>query len=378
MYTVLDYGDMALDPTRSDAYTRALARAVQPGSIVADLGSGTGLFALLAARAGAARVYAIDVNPAVWLAQDLAAENGLGDRIVVHEASSLDVTLPERVDVIVSDLRGSIPLHGDHLSVLHDAKSRFLTPHGKLLPVRDRLMVGLVESPAFWQRLSHAWVGFEDRGLSAVTARAAALNAAYSDSDGPLHANNLLTHGEPWLDLEYGEPPATSYERAVALPVRRGGVAHALAVWFEATILDDIGYDNAPGTLSVYARRVLPLAEPTPVVAGDRAEVTLRASAHGDRWAWDTTIESETGAAKATFRQSTFLGMPASPASLLRRSSAFCPELSPRGKRAARVLEMMDGSKAVAEILAALRADESTTMIDDVEAVRDLVSRYAR
>lgn len=378
MYSVLDYGLMAAEPVRIDAYARAIARAVEPGSIVADLGSGTGLFALLAARAGAARVYAIDVNPAVWLAQELAAENGLADRIIVHEASSLDLTLPERVDVIVSDMRGSFPLHHDHLAALHDASVRFLAPGGKLLPVKDRLMAGMVESTDLWTQLSAGWNAFERHGLSASSARTATLEATYSDFSTPLRANHLLTPGEPWLTLSYGESAPPSLDGSVHLRVKRGGVAHAIAIWFEATILDDIGYDTAPGVSSVYARRVLPLAEPTTVGPGDQVELTIRAGARGERWAWDTTIVSSAGDVKARLRQSTFLGMPTSPASLLRRSSAFRPELTPRGARAARALALMDGSRSVAEIAGAAEGADEAAKLEALEQVRDLVSRYAR
>lgn len=379
MYSVLDYGLMATDPVRMDAYARAIARTVKPGAIVADLGAGTGIFSLLAARAGAARVHAIDINPAVWVAQDLAAENGLADRIVVHEASSLDVTLPEPVDVIVSDMRGSFPLHHDHVAALHDAATRLLKPGGTLLPTRDRFMAGLVESDGLWSHLERGWTVFERRGLSASSARSATLNSAYSDFDRPLLANHLLTPGEPWLTVSYGASPPASTEGTVSLGVKRGGVAHAIAIWFEATILDDIGYDNAPGVSSAYARRVLPLTEPTTVDAGDRIELTIRADVRGDRWAWDTTIASASGTVKQRLRQSTFLGMPTSPASILRRSSAFRPELSSKGQRATRALGLMDGSTSVADIAATLDGVKpGSAKLESVEEIRDLVSRYGR
>src|SRR3954447_1597404 len=119
MYSVLDYGRMAGDRVRMGAYSRAIARVVKSGDVVLDIGAGTGIFSLLAARAGARRVHAVDVNPAVWLLGDLAAENGLSDRIQIHQCSSIGLELPEPVDVVVSDLRGSFPLHGTHLECLH-------------------------------------------------------------------------------------------------------------------------------------------------------------------------------------------------------------------------------------------------------------------
>lgn len=384
MYSVLDYGHMAAEPMRMDAYARAIARAVEPGSIVADLGSGTGMLTLLAARAGAKRVHAVDVNPAVWLAGEIAAENGLADRIVVHEGSSLDLMLPERVDVVVSDMRGSFPLHHDHLAAMHDAATRLLAPGGKLIPVRDQLMAGLVESSELWTYLSAGWTAFERLGISAKSARVATLNAAYTDFTTPLYANDLLTSSGTWLTLMYGQPAPLSLDGSVHVPVTRGGVAHAIAVWFQATILDDIGFDTGPGVSSAYARRVLPLAEPIAVEVGDVVEMTIRASTRGDRWAWDTAVTAPSGNVKCSLRQSTFLGMPTSPASLLRRSSAFQPSLSPRGERAARILALMDGTRTIAEIAAgaagAVTDGQPSTAgaAADLEQVRELVSLYAR
>ena len=72
MYTVHDFARMAADGARMNAFAQAIARAVKPGSVVVDLGAGTGIFSLLAAKAGAKRVHAIDPNPAIFLLPELA------------------------------------------------------------------------------------------------------------------------------------------------------------------------------------------------------------------------------------------------------------------------------------------------------------------
>src|SRR5262245_24614743 len=76
------------DATRMDAYERAIRRLVRPGDVVLDLGAGTGILSLLAARCGAARVHAVESMPIARLARDLARHNGFADRIVVHEADA--------------------------------------------------------------------------------------------------------------------------------------------------------------------------------------------------------------------------------------------------------------------------------------------------
>src|SRR5471032_1272785 len=84
------------DRARVDAFARAIASVVRPGDVVVDLGCGTGILGLLACRAGAARVYAIDSGSMLDVARRLARANGFADRIVHVPGHSTRVTLPER------------------------------------------------------------------------------------------------------------------------------------------------------------------------------------------------------------------------------------------------------------------------------------------
>lgn len=374
MYSVLSYGAMAIDSVRMDAYSRAIARAVRPGSVVVDLGCGTGFMSLLALRAGARRVHAIEMDPAVWLARDLARANGYGEQLVVHHESSFDVVLEEPADVIVADLRGSMPLFGRNLAAMEDAKRRLLAPGGVLMPVRDRLFVALAETEGHRRDLERGWAAFERNGFDATAARSATLNNLYTDADRPIQANHLLSGRGQWGEIRYGEPFSRAVSATVDLPVTRGGTAHSLVLWFEATLFEDIEYSNAPGNVLVYNRAILPLLDPVRVAVGDSARVTLRTDVGGDQWAWDTEIA---GTPRA--RQSTFLGIPASPESLLRDSIAATPSRSSSGDRAARILELMDGKRSVGEITATLTAAEPTVRAETIaDEVKSCTRSYAR
>ena len=114
-YSPLDYASMLGDRGRMDAYSAALKQAIRPDSVVLDLGTGTGYFAVLACFLGARHVYAIEPNPAIALGKKLAAHNGVQDRITWYEKYSTDVQLPEKADVIVSDLRGLLPKRRQHI-----------------------------------------------------------------------------------------------------------------------------------------------------------------------------------------------------------------------------------------------------------------------
>ena len=88
MYDVVAYGEMMADAGRTSAYARALEARIAPGSVVMDIGTGAGLFALLGCRAGAARVYAVEFDDVIQLAREAAAANGFADRIQFVHATT--------------------------------------------------------------------------------------------------------------------------------------------------------------------------------------------------------------------------------------------------------------------------------------------------
>src|SRR5215469_811240 len=140
LYSLDQFASMFADRVRMDAYAKVIATAVRPDDTVVDLGCGVGIFALMACRAGARRVYAIDLNGVVEFGRHLAAVNGFGDRIQFLCGDSRQIHLPERADVIISDLRGVLPLFSSAIGTLEDARIRFLAEGGRLLPQKDTLV----------------------------------------------------------------------------------------------------------------------------------------------------------------------------------------------------------------------------------------------
>ncbi len=110
-YTIASYGSMIADDIRMNAYVRALEQTVWPGSVVLELGTGTGMMALVASRLGAAQVIAVEVDDVIEVARQTASANGMADRITFVQAKSTELSLPQPADVLVSDLRGVLPFH---------------------------------------------------------------------------------------------------------------------------------------------------------------------------------------------------------------------------------------------------------------------------
>src|SRR6185369_8335569 len=120
-------------------------RAVEPGCVVVDVGTGTGVLAMHAAKLGARKVYAIDTNPCIHLAREVAKRNGFEHAIEFIHKSVFDVELPEKADVLVSDCRGAFALSGRNPELVYRARDRFLAPNGTVISLRDELFVSVIE-----------------------------------------------------------------------------------------------------------------------------------------------------------------------------------------------------------------------------------------
>src|SRR6476469_389366 len=109
---------------------------------------------MFAARAGAARVYAVEQTTIAVLAQQLAAANGFDEIIKVIQGDILEIESPERVDVIVSEWLGGFGIDEGMLAPVIAARDRWLKPGGVMIPrkvtawaalVHDRYLAEMVE-----------------------------------------------------------------------------------------------------------------------------------------------------------------------------------------------------------------------------------------
>ena len=145
MYAEIEvHRTMICDRVRTDASGARSSAVVRPGDVVLDVGAGTGILSLFAARAGAARVYAVERTTVAVLAQELAAANGVADIVQVIHGDIMDIELPERVDVIVSEWLGGFGIDEGMLVPVIAARDRWLKPGGVMIPSSVTAWAGLV------------------------------------------------------------------------------------------------------------------------------------------------------------------------------------------------------------------------------------------
>ena len=347
MYSLAEYGLMMSDRVRMDAYREALRRTVKPGSLVVDLGAGAGVMSFIALELGANKVYAIDPSDSLEVARAIARANGLESRIVFHRGLSREMHLPERADVIVSDMRGVLSPHGDYFGAIADARSRFLKPGGTLIPHRDTLWLALAESPADYADLVDGWK------LDEVDLSIGRRMAANSWSKRRIVHDQLISEPAKWAEIEYDSVSEPTVSGIVKVDVRRQGIAHGIAAWFDAELTEHVGFSNAPGRPpALYGQAFFPLLEPVSIDCDDQVIVNLRADLTGEAytWSWQTHVRSAAGSCKADYRQSTFFGTSLSADNLRKRADMFVPVPSEDARIDRAILEMFACGPSLREI----------------------------
>lgn len=349
MYDVLSYGSMIADTGRIEAYARALERLVAPGSVVLDLGTGSGIMALLACRAGASKVYAVEPSDVIQLAREIAVANGYGDRIEFVQALSANLELPRRVDGIVSDVRGTLPLFQNSLVTLMDARNRLLTPEGWIVAGLDSLWAALVSSAELEARFCTAWqtgVGFDFAPASA--------RATNHWCRATIQADDLAVEPRCWATLDYKRVQTPNVRGEACWVAASRAVIHGVAVWFDTETAQGIELSNSPSSeRHIYTQAFFPWPKATEIAGGDDVRIRLRADFVRDEyvWSWEARIsDGRSGRLKTEYRQSSFGAFPMSPDRLRRRAHEFVPGLNEDARVDRRVLELMDEHLTLGEI----------------------------
>ncbi len=291
----LEYHQRLLsDPHRLEAYDRALRTLVKPGDRVLDAGAGTGVLAMLAARAGAGRVFAVESMPIATLAKTLIAHNELEDRVELIEADLR--TLPPRgeVDLVVSDCLGRFLLD-DHMGPAMEAAFCWLAPNGRVVPSRIDLMVAPIAMPPDAFPVIDAFK-HPVLGLDLSPASTLATHAVWGAMLGP---STLLATPQVFATWTLPGPPPEWRKQLefVLSPTAGDAPLRGLAGWFRAELAPDVILETGPGHETHWHQLLLPLP-PTRVEAGDHLELelSLETDLPEPRWRRRGTITTRVGA----------------------------------------------------------------------------------
>ncbi len=336
------------DRSRLDAYARAMAATVRPRDVVLDLGAGTGILGLMACRAGAARVYAVEETDLVDLARRVAIANGFGDRIVHVKSHSRHVSLPEPVDLVVCDQTGRFGVDGSVLQDLYDARRRLVKPDGRTIPSSLEVMLAPVDSAEAYAAVEF-WEG-RPGGFDLTIAREVAANTGYPRF---LRRDELLAAPAVSDTLDLSSPPRTLVRIEAHWTMTRAGTLHGLGAWFAATLAPGVVLTNSPLAPERINRRqsFFPVEHPVPVVAGDVVRASWRVQVEELIASWQVVVEARgAGGRREQFAHSTLNGMLLDRDVVERTRPSRVPRLTRRGQARRAVLELVDGQRSLGEI----------------------------
>ena len=349
MYSLRDYLWMIADDTRVSAYAAAIRACVRPGDRVLEIGAGFGFFSVIAARAGAGRVDAVETNPIIHLGPRLAAANKCADRIVFHQLDAARLTLDEKVDVIVGDLRGPTPLAGRSLSVWRDVRIRLLREGGITIPSADTLFVAPSRVPAAVVRDVHA--AYDREGVAMAPIARVVEDTPYRCA---IERADLIAAGRPWSRIDYRVHDSADVRGEVTWTIEHGGIMSGLAVWFDTQLAEGVGFSSAPESPSrVYRQIFLPLRTDIPLAKGDRVRVALAGHALIDQyvWAWRVFLTPvDTDQEREVICQNSIAEMVVDPAELHRRAQAAAPTLGPVSGAVRSLLARIDGQASIVHL----------------------------
>ncbi|MGY5858457.1 MAG: 50S ribosomal protein L11 methyltransferase [Candidatus Thorarchaeota archaeon] len=255
-FPILQAVSLLSHKSRIRKFKQAIERVVKPNNHVIDVGTGSGILAIIAARYGA-RVTAIDANvESLKYARDAAKINGVADKIEFVNSHFSDFKPKEKADVAVCEMLSSVMLIEQQIPASQYVMEHLLKPNGTLIPEEVKLFVIPVENEILWNRFNVENLTFPripqtaDRGQSIDLADMQELER---------------------YDFSKPSVKPSTINKALEFEIVRDGTLNGLTGMFEARLHEDIKLSMEDGWRELF----LPLPKPIEVKTGDSIRLRL-------------------------------------------------------------------------------------------------------
>ncbi|CAM9267681.1 unnamed protein product [Chrysoparadoxa australica] len=230
--------EMLKDEIRTRSYMDAIQqnKHLFAGKVVMDVGCGTGILSMFAARAGAAKVVGIECSAIIGQARQIVADNGLSDKIALVKSKCEDIKeLPEgieKVDIIISEWMGYFLLYESMLDTVIYARDRWLKEGGLLLPDKAVLRVAAIEDAQYRREKIDFWDNVYGFDMSCIK-ELALLEPLVDVVEGGCVVSNPETLLE--LDLCTCTVKDLTFSKEFVLKAQRDDFVHALVAYFDCS-----------------------------------------------------------------------------------------------------------------------------------------------
>ncbi|XP_051917715.1 protein arginine N-methyltransferase 8-B isoform X2 [Hippocampus zosterae] len=241
--------EMLKDEVRTLTYRNSMYhnKHVFKDKIVLDVGSGTGILSMFAAKAGAKHVYGIECSSISEYSERIIKSNHLDSVITIINGKVEEVELPvEEVDIIISEWMGYSLFYESMLNTVIFARDKWLKPGGLMFPDRASLYVLAIEDRQYKDFKIHWWENVY--GFDMTCIRNVAMKEPLVDIVDPKQVvtNSCLVKE---VDIYTVKPEDLSFTTAFCLQIQRNDYIHALVTYFNIEFTKchkKTGFSTAP------------------------------------------------------------------------------------------------------------------------------------
>ncbi|KAF8518715.1 S-adenosyl-L-methionine-dependent methyltransferase [Gautieria morchelliformis] len=225
--------EMLKDTVRTGSYRNAMYNNEHlfKDRTVLDVGCGTGILSMFAAKAGAKKVVGIDMSNIIDQAQKIIEANGFSDRITLVKGKLEDVELPiQQFDIIVSEWMGYFLLYESMLDTVLLARDKYLAPGGMIFPDTATIYLAAIEDEEYKEEKINFWdnvYGFDYSCIKDIALREPLVDT--------VELKAVVTNPYPLkhIDLRTAKKEDLTFRAPFTLQATRNDYIHAFLAWFD-------------------------------------------------------------------------------------------------------------------------------------------------
>lgn len=270
---------MLNDVERNKIFETAIKQVVHPNSTVLDIGAGSGLLAMMAARHGATSVTSCEmIQPIAHIASKIIATNGFQDRIKIVPKKSDDLIvgldLAKRANVLITETVDCGLVGEGILPIIRHARQALLTPDAAIIPAKAVVKFSLLESDLV-HNLNFA--------SDAVSFDVSQFNVFSTVKYFPVRLwiwpHRLLSKPTTALEFDFRVDSLKPRQKEIPVQVEHNGTVHGVVFWFDLDLGNGVILSNAvDNQKSHWMQAVQCFEKPMIVQKGDLLKLTVRQS----------------------------------------------------------------------------------------------------
>jgi len=243
--------EMLKDEVRTLTYRNSMwhNKHLFKGKVVLDVGCGTGILSMFAAKAGAKMVIGVDMSSIVDHAKQIVKDNKLDDVVTIIRGKVEEISLPEgvdKVDIIISEWMGYCLFYESMLDTVLYARDKWLAPNGLMFPDRATLYVCGIEDRQYKDDKIHWWD--EVYGFDMSCIRKVALTEPLVDT---VDCNQVVTNSclIKEIDIQTCTKEDIPFTSPFHLQIKRNDYMQALVTYFNIEFTKchkRVGFSTAP------------------------------------------------------------------------------------------------------------------------------------